>query len=306
MTTAAAYAVPGHLRDRLFVSSFELHLKAANKKPATLDTYIGAVCQFGAFLAERGMPTSPRSITREHIEEFIAWLLESRQPATANNRYRGLQAYFKWLVEDGEITDNPMAKLHPPAIPPHSPEVLSDEEIKRMLKACEGQGFEERRDYAILRLLLDTGMRRGELAGIMVDDLDLQKGTVRVTGKGSRTRTVSFGNKTAVALDRYRRARSEHRCNALPNFWLGLHGPMQPNGVYQVVENRAKKAGVKAYTHLFRHTNAHLWLSSEGSEVGLMAHMGWNSRTMLQRYGASRLQERAREEHKRLGVGDRY
>ena len=82
---------------------------------------------------------------------------------------------------------------------------------------------------------------------------------------------------------------------------------MKGGGIYDVVLTRAKQARVEhAYTHLFRHTFAHLWLSSEGTEGDLMTLAGWKSRSMLGRYGASRAIERAKNTHKRLSPGDRF
>ena len=66
-----------------------------------MDTYLESVRQFGDFLVRNGMPLQVDHITREHVETFITELLGKWKPATANNRYRGLQSYFKWLMEKG-------------------------------------------------------------------------------------------------------------------------------------------------------------------------------------------------------------
>ena len=84
------------------VSSFLRHLRAENKKPKTLETYTGAIEQLDQFLRGQGMPAAINGLRREHVEAFIAHLLEIRSPATANNRFRGLQQFFKWAVVLGK------------------------------------------------------------------------------------------------------------------------------------------------------------------------------------------------------------
>ncbi len=251
MLTTGSYSEPSPvtvLTGNYFplAESFYRSLRARNSSPRTLDAYSQAVQSFGEWLATSGRPLDVEQVTANEIRAWEQSLQDrGNKPSTVNNRHRGLQAFFKWLVIEEEVKDNPMIKVATPQIKEVRPlVVVTDEQFARLLKGCEGKGFEQHRDMAIIRLFLATPLRLSEIANIQVDDIDLDRGKVRVLAKGGRYRDVDFGARAAAALDRYkRRERAEHRASAMPWFWLGKAGRFTSWGVAQMVKDRARAAG---------------------------------------------------------------
>lgn len=283
---------------------FQRTLRQRGRSPKTIKSYREAFNQIAAFAGGRDVLT----LTKKDIESYLLDVLERFTASTAATRFRGLQQCYRWAVEEELIKASPMSRMHPPAIPQVPVPVVSFDDLRLLLKVCEGPGFAERRDAAIIRLFLEPGgLRLSELTNLAVSEVDLRQDAVRVLGKGQRVRVVPFGAKTGTALSRYLRARTSHSAAASPQLWLGAKGsPLTPSGVAQMTERRSMQAGIgRIHCHQLRHTAAHLWLAAGGSDSDAMRLFGWRSREMLNRYGASLADERAQESARRLAIGDR-
>lgn len=118
-----------------------------------------------------------------------------------------------------------MTRMKPPSVP-----VVPEDGLHRLLAVCAGKGFEARRDTAIVTLLLDTGARSGEFAGLRVAGVDFDLDMLLVLEKGRRERVLPFGRTAALALDRYLRARLRHPQAHLAWLWLGKKGGLTASG----------------------------------------------------------------------------
>jgi site-specific recombinase XerD len=177
--------------DRL-LRSFERYLRATNRSERTVGNYLENLHQVEAFLRPRGVRL--RDATRADLEDFLADLLARRSAATAATRYKVLRVLYRWLEEEEDVP-NPMDKMRPPIQPEQPVPVIPPDGLRRLLKACDGKGFEARRDTALIMLLLDTGARRDELMSRMVSDLDQDLDVLLVLGKGRRERALPYGTR---------------------------------------------------------------------------------------------------------------
>jgi site-specific recombinase XerD len=247
-------------------------------------------------------------LDRDLMKGFVADLLEAgAEAATARARQLGVRRFSAWLAEEGEVDEDPLLGLKSPKLDSKVTDSLTDDELRRLLKACAGKEFRDRRDEAIVRLMAETGMRAGEVTGLLVADVDLVRGLVTVRrGKGGKGRLAPFGPQTARAIDRYLRARRTHRLADTAALWLGDRGKsLEYYGLHSALKYRAEVAGLpKFHPHLLRHTAASRWLAAGGSEGGLMAVAGWSTRDMIDRYTRATASERAAAEARGLNLGD--
>jgi integrase/recombinase XerD len=298
-------AMPAPLDLADLLDSWLVHLRAERKSDSTIRLYRQGVRAYLAWCADNGQPTI---LDRNLLAAFTADLLDQgAEPATAQARHLAVRRFARWLHAESELPADPLAGMRPPKLDAKLVPVLDDDQLRALLRACEGKTLRDRRDEALVRLLIETGLRASEAVALTVDDVDLHAGTVVVRrGKGGAGRLAAFSPQAARSLERYLRMRRQHALAAEPNLWLGENSSrLGYDGLYRALRKRARAAGIKHFhPHVLRHTAASRWLAKGGSEGGLMAVAGWRRRDMLDRYAASTRAARAVAEARELRLGD--
>jgi site-specific recombinase XerD len=299
--------------------SWQLALESANRSPKTIKSYTASVRSLAKFLREHDMPDDIDKVAPDHIRAFLVAERERTSPAFAQQHYRNLHVYFRWIEAEGKrLHPNPMVKVEKPSVPKVVKLFFTEAEITALLRTCSGPDFESRRDTAIIRILVDTGVRVSGLVGLRFSAVDDEQTDVfqqlrrlRVTLKGGDHRWIPIGRKTATAVDRYLRARARHERASSPWLWLAIRSSakgehLTDTGVRLMLERRGKQAGIQNVTpNRFRHTFADKWLELGGNVDDLMNVAGWRSITMPLRYAKGRGLARAAAAHERLSPGDR-
>ncbi len=248
-----AYAV--HLRDERNLSAH------------TCRAYLADVRQFTAFL---GGSARASAATSEHVRDYLASLHAQRHPATLGRKLASLRTFFRFAVRSGRCAADPSAGIPAPRAPKRLPRPLAVDDCVALIERApapapgdRGAEERERRDRALVELLYGAGLRVSELSQLDVRDLDLERGDVRVLGKGGVERVVPLPSEARGALAAYLGARAAGRAAALPLFTAlrergGAWRRLGVRDVRRVLRGRARAVGLtdRVHPHRLRHSYA--------------------------------------------------
>jgi integrase/recombinase XerD len=297
-------------------TGFIYYKTAIGKSPHTIADYKVTHKKLSVFL-----PDDPLfcSITRQKMIEFFSWLQTDYRsepdgvaprgsiklsPKTILNIHTNLSALWHWAVDEEIVERNIIRAIDPPPVEVPVIVEYTKEEIAALLKACdETRSWRNRdeiktkrhtamRDRAIVKVLVDTGIRAEELCNILISDVNLNANSMVVRGKGAGNdqaeRTVYFGRLTAKALWQYLLPRANQKNKNAPLFLKRDtldDSPLNRNALYQMLAELGKRAGVThVYPHRFRHTFAITYLRNGGDVITLQSLLGHSDLEMVKRY----------------------
>jgi integrase/recombinase XerC len=236
------------------IAAFLDSLSAKNRSSLTIRAYRTDLMQFVAFLTETTISAaSPQDITREDVLDFLTEL--GRRGLSGVARARKLAAireFFRHLEGAGAIKKSPAAGIDTPKRERNTRHYLRTDEFSKMLSLAGSNP----RDYAILQVFLQTGVRVSELAGLTLSDIDLAKPAITVRGKGNVEREIALEKRGMQALRNYLAARPQSLSTQL---FLNYQGsPISERGIRKLVVKYTKGAGItrRASCHTLRHTFA--------------------------------------------------
>jgi len=294
-----------HLNDgslENYLKLFLLTCQVNNLSPRSVQDYSQKV---GAFIAwcEREGIGQLQEITANHIRFFLLEALQRCKPVSVHGYYGNVNRFFNWLVEEEILEQSPMSRMHPPKVPRQLIKPLSVQDINTLLALCQNN-FLGIRNRAIILTFLDTGLRLSELANIQLADMDLDRGIIKVMGKGAKERLVRIGKETQKAVLKYLLQRNDN----LPCLWITEERrPMQWEGVQVMIRRLGKRAGVitRCSPHIFRHTFGTQAIKNGANVFEVQALLGHSTLTMTRKYAATIDSEEAIKHHRDFSPVDR-
>jgi integrase/recombinase XerD len=211
---------------------------------------------------EQGL-TDPAAVELRHLTGYLAHRrLEDRLAASsARVELIALKIFFRHLAAKGAVATDPADPIDPPRLEKYLPDTLNEPTVARLLESVDDTMPLARRDRAMLELLYASGLRVSELTGARLENLFLEEGAIRVTGKGSKTRVVPVGSAACESLTAYlegERPMLVSRHSGSEVFLSNRGRKLTTTRIWQIVKERAKMAGIesKVYPHLLRHSFA--------------------------------------------------
>lgn len=247
------------------IAEFAAYLRLERgQSPRTSEEYARDVERFGLFL-EPGHPKDApflqlRAANVSDVRRFVMDLMGPKKytPVSVRRKIAALRAYFALQKREGRRADNPAADVPPPKAPKRLPQVMSESEVGQFLKTRRaGKSPEQRlRDVAMMELLYASGIRRAELVGLNLSDVDLQRRVMRVIGKGNKQRSVFINQAAADAITAYLGVRPRTTDEAL--FLSNRKTRLSHRQAWVVFREFAQLSGlVKHVTpHVMRHSFA--------------------------------------------------
>ena len=208
-------------------------------------------------------------------------------PQTVRGHIRGLKALSSWLYREGYTDENRLLNLKIPKAPVELIQPLTDGEISQIASSINQDSPTGSRNHAIFVTALDNGLRASEIANINLEQLDFEKGFVKVVGKGSKERIVPIGDYVKMVLWAYiNKVRPEPTATGCDNLFLSTTGePITANTIKLVFSRLARNSGVKRlHAHLCRHTFAINYLLNGGDIFSLREILGHTTLEMVNHY----------------------
>ncbi len=244
------------------LKDFETYLRLEKSlSENSIEAYLNDVLKLERFFTETGSHTTPDNVSYHELKEFLVWFgVENQNPRTQSRVLSGIRAFFKYLLIEGEIRENPASLLESPKTGLKLPEVLSINEIDSMIQVIDLSKPEGHRNKAIIETLYGCGLRVSELITLRLTDIHYAEGFIVVTGKGSKQRLVPISNTALKEIDNYKHYRNKltviHDQNIvfLNRRGYGLTSAM----IFTIIKELASKAGIlkKVSPHTFRHSFA--------------------------------------------------
>lgn len=282
------------------LNTFLLSCKVDGLSLATIRNYSYQLNAFANFCYTKQF----REITSQEIRLFLADLQKSNNPVSVSDYYKVLKRFFNWLVQEGVIKQSPMGNVKSPKLPSLLPKPFSPHDIENLLLITNEQTFLGYRNRAMILLFLDTGLRLAELTNIQLADIDFDRETIKVMGKGAKERVVRIGKSAQKALLRYLLSRDD----GYPCLWVTEERrPMTKDGIQSCIKvlcRRAEITDAKIGPHTFRHTFATLAIKNGANLFYVQSLLGHSTLTMTRRYASTIDSEEAVKEHHKFSPVD--